>query len=301
MAITSSKRSLASPRVTAASAATPVAHRAVASCRVSWGVKLTAADRWRAALEAWAIPEVIAASASQSPWIHPPALFDVPQSIEPSPSHDLAREAVPSGGTVLDVGCGGGIAAFALAPPAARVIGVDHQVEMLTMFRANAVDRGLSVETIEGFWPAVADRAPVADVAVAHHVAYNVADVVPFLAALGAHARHRVVLELPNRHPLASLDGAWRHFWNLERPDGPTPEDLLAVLDEMGIAAHSTSFVGRLRAETDLDQAAHFTRIRLCLPAERESEVRDFLVAHPPSTTRALTTIWWPAGPGQSD
>ncbi len=200
---------------------------------------------------------------------------------------------MPSGGTVLDVGCGGGIAAFALAPPAARVIGVDHQTEMLTMFRANAVDRGLSVETIEGFWPAVADRTPVADVAVAHHVVYNVADVVGFLAALGAHARRRVVLELPDRHPLASLTEAWRHFWDLERPDGPTPADLVAVLDEMGIDAQSTSFVGRLRTETDLDQAAHFTRIRLCLPAEREAEVRDFLLEHPPSLTRALTAIWW--------
>ncbi len=254
---------------------------------------MTAADRWRAALDAWAIPEAIVASAPENPWIHPPALFDVPRTLEPSPSHDRAREALPSGGTVLDVGCGGGVAALAVSPPAARVIGVDHQVEMLTMFRANALGRGLAVETIEGHWPAVAERTPVADVVVAHHVVYNVADVVPFLAALGSHARHRVVLELPDRHPLASLNDAWDHFWALERPEGPTPDDLLAVLDEMGVSAQSTSFVASRRGEADLDQAAHFTRIRLCLAAEREAEVRAFLVEHPPAPTRSLSAIWW--------
>ncbi len=254
---------------------------------------MNAADRWRAALEAWAIPEAILSSAPESPWIHPPVLFDVPATIESSPSHDRAREAVPAGGTVLDVGCGGGIAAFALTPPASHVIGVDHQVEMLTMFRANAQARGVSVETIEGFWPAVAARTAVADVVTAHHVVYNVADVVPFLAALDDHARARVVLEMPNQHPLASLSSAWEAFWALERPSDPTPDDLLAVLDQMGIDAKSETFEGSLRTETDLDQAAHFTRIRLCLPASRESEVRSFLESHPPSPTRSLTTIWW--------
>ncbi len=254
---------------------------------------MNAADRWRAALEAWAIPEEILASAPESPWIHPPVLFDVPTTIESSPSHDRARDATPAGGTVLDVGCGGGIAAFALTPPAAHVIGVDHQVEMLSMFRANAHDRGVSVETIEGFWPAVAPRTPIADVVTAHHVVYNVADVVPFLTALDDHARVRVVLEMPNHHPLAGLTPAWRHFWAIDRPTGPTPDDLLAVLEQMGIDASSTSFEGPLRTETDLDQAAHFTRIRLCLPASRESEVRDFLEANPAPPTRALTAIWW--------
>ena len=220
-------------------------------------------------------------------------LFDVPTTIESSPSHDRAREATPAGGTVLDVGCGGGIAAFALTPPATHVIGVDHQIEMLSMFRTNAKARGVEVETVEGFWPAVAPRVAVADVVVAHHVVYNVADVVPFLAALDDHARTRVVLELPNQHPLAGLSGAWQHFWSLERPTGPTPEDLMAVLDQMGIEAQRTSFEGPLRTETDLDQAAHFTRIRLCLPLSREPEVREFLEFHPAPPTRALSAIWW--------
>jgi SAM-dependent methyltransferase len=253
----------------------------------------SAAQRWREALGAWALPDEIVDSAPESPWIHPPVLFDVPEQILSTPSHERAREVLTPGATVLDVGCGGGVAAFALTPPATHVIGVDHQPEMLTMFAANGATRGVNVQTVEGFWPAVAALTPVADVVTAHHVVYNVADVVPFLRALNDHATTRVVLELPDHHPLASMSDAWLHFWNLERPDGPMPDDLLDVLDEMGIDARREQWAGPMRAEQNLDQAAHFMRIRLCLPASREDEVRTFLTSNPAPTTRELSTIWW--------
>jgi len=253
----------------------------------------SAAQNWRQALEAWALPNEIVNSAPQSPWIHPPVLFEVPDQIQPSPSHDRAREVLSLGATVLDVGCGGGIAAFALTPPATHVIGVDHQPEMLVMFSANAAKRGVACETIEGFWPSVANRTPEADVVTAHHVVYNVADIVPFLRALNDHARDRVVLEMPDHHPLASMSKAWRHFWKLERPADPTPSDLLDVLHEIGIDAHRKQWNGPMRVEQNADLAAHFTRIRLCLPESREDEVREFLESHPAPMERELTTIWW--------
>jgi SAM-dependent methyltransferase len=261
----------------------------------SWGAEpvTSAADRWRQSLDAWALPDDILASAQESPWIHPPVLFQIPDVIKSSPSHDRAREAVPVGGTVLDVGCGGGIAAFALTPPAAHVIGVDHQAEMLTMFQANAAKHGVACQTVEGFWPAVADATPGADVVTAHHVVYNVGDIAPFLRALDDHARVRVVLEMPDHHPLASMSEAWRHFWQLERPEGPTPSDLVDVLEEFGVHAHREQWSGAMRVEQNLDQAAHFTRIRLCLSASREGEVREFLATQPESPARELSTIWW--------
>jgi SAM-dependent methyltransferase len=260
-----------------------------------WGAEpvTSATDQWRQSLDAWALPEEIVASAEESPWIHPPVLFQVPDVINSSPSHDRAREAVPVGGTVLDVGCGGGIAAFALTPPAAHVIGVDHQAEMLTMFRANAVKHAVTCQTVEGFWPAVADATPSADVVTAHHVVYNVGDIAPFLRALDDHARVRVVLEMPDHHPLASMSEAWRNFWQLERPDGPTPSDLLEVLEELGVDAHREQWSGAMRVEQNLEQAAHFMRIRLCLPAAREGEVREFLVTQPESSVRELSAVWW--------
>jgi len=259
------------------------------------GVKVvtTAAQRWLTSLDAWALPADILAAAEESPWIHPPVLFQVPEIIASSPSHSRAREALRAGGTVLDVGCGGGIAAFALTPPATHVIGVDHQPDMLEMFRGNAAKYEVSCQTVEGFWPAVADSTPGADVVTAHHVVYNVGDIVPFLRALNDHARFRVIIEMPDRHPLASMSEAWRHFWQLERPDGPTPTYLLDVLEELGVNAHREQWSGELRAEQNVDQAAHFMRVRLCLPRSRESEVRDFLLANPAPSMRELSTIWW--------
>ena len=254
---------------------------------------MTAAETWRDALAAWALPEHILAGAEESPWIHPPELFTLPPVIADTPSHERAREAMPAGGSVLDVGCGGGIAAFAVAPPAARVIGVDHQAAMLAMFEETAAARGLSYATVEGFWPAVADSVEVADVVTSHHVVYNVGDIVPFLAELSTHARARVVIEMPDHHPLSAMSDAWRHFWNLERPVAPTPEDLLAVLAEMGIAATREQFVAPLRADHDPQRAAHFARIRLCLPAARENEVADYLASQPAPIARNLSTIFW--------
>lgn len=261
---------------------------------VSSGTEMNSpAQQWQTALAAWALPDEIVKSAAQSPWIHPPVLFEVPDTIAPSPSHDRAREVLVEGATVLDVGCGGGIAAFALVPPATHVIGVDHQPEMLEMFRANATARGVGVETFDGLWPEVGPRTPVADVATAHHVVYNVADIEPFLLALNAHARSRVVLEMPDHHPLASMSEAWRHFWKLERPEGPTPVDLLDVLRDLGIDAHREQWQGPMRVEQSPDQAAHFMRIRLCLPESREDEVREFLHSNPAPPMRELSTIWW--------
>ncbi len=193
----------------------------------------------------------------------------------------------------MDVGCGGGAAAFALVPEVRRVIGVDRELEMLEMFAANARSRGIPVETIDGSWPEVAPRTKAADIVVAHHVVYNVSDAVPFLEALDAHARSRVVVEMTTGHPLISLNEAWRHFWGLERPSGPTSDELMAVLDEMGIPAREERFEGATWSESSLDEAAKFARIRLCLPASREDEVRDFFREHPAPTVRSLATIWW--------
>ena len=240
----------------------------------------------------WAIPQAILNQAPEDPWIHPPVMFQVPAEISDSISHQRAREAVPIGGTVLDVGCGGGIAAFALTPPTSHVIGVDHQGEMLEMFAENARARGVSAEVFEGFWPAVAGGVPIADVGVAHHVVYNVPAIENFLIAMNDHATRRVVLELPQLHPLAIASPLWKHFWNLDRPVDPTPTDLVAVLKELGFNAHLELWNGAMRSEVNIEQAAHFSRIRLCLPEIREGEVLEFLQKQPPIESRSLATIW---------
>lgn len=257
----------------------------------------TAAQRWARDLAAWRIPDEILAQAPQSPWIHPVDLFRAqPDTIVDSPSHAVAREALPDGGSVLDVGCGGGRAALALVPPASRVVGVDHQAGMLEAFAEAAQARGVEHAQVLGDWPDVAGSTPPADVVVCHHVAYNVAALPAFVTALTARARRRVVLELPQRHPLSSMAPLWRHFWHLERPDGPTAEDAADVVREAGPQAHLVVWdeQGERRvAGVPWERQVEFMRIRLCLPADRDDEVARVMWESPQSGPRRLATLWW--------
>ena len=250
-------------------------------------------EKWAQALSEWAIPQEIVDAAGENPWIHPPVLFQVPERIETTFSHKRAAEALPIGGSVLDVGCGGGIAAFAVTPPATHLIGIDHQSEMLEMFTSNASSRKISSEVFEGFWPSIASQVPKADVVLSHHVAYNVADIAPFLQELNDHAKNRVVIEIPTHHPLTNMSAAWKYFWNLDRPSSPSAMDLVEVLKEIGIRAHWHIWSGPMREPNDIDQESEFLRIRLCLPPERLGEVKDFLREHPMPRQRELATIWW--------
>jgi SAM-dependent methyltransferase len=252
-----------------------------------------AAQKWAKDLAEWAIPESIISQAPESPWIHPPAMFTLPTEIPDSPSHQRAREAMPAGGSVLDIGCGGGIAAFAIAPPAGTVIGVDHQDEMLKMFAESANAKGLEHQEVLGDWPDVSPQTPIADVVTCHHVAYNVAQIKPFLKALDSHATKRVVIELPQQHPLSTMRDSWKHFWNLDRPANPTPQDLIEVLAEMGITANLELWQGPKLRPLNIEDDVRFLRIRLCLDSSRDPEIRQFLEAQKPMESRALATIWW--------
>ncbi|CAN2221013.1 AdoMet_MTases domain containing protein [Candidatus Nanopelagicaceae bacterium] len=254
---------------------------------------ITAAEQWKKDLALWAIPKEILDQAVEKPWIHPPALFEIPAVIKDSLSHQRAREAMPAGGSVLDIGCGGGIAAFAITPPASHVVGVDEQQEMLDLFTNNAKKYGVNVETVLGQWPAVADVTPVADVVTVFHVAYNVGEIVPFLTALNSHARKRVVIEVPVIHPMSNMNEGWKHFWNLIRPTVPAASDLITVLDEMGIKATIEYFESEILLDKKVDGANGFIRRRLCLSEERQSEVDAFIAENPMPERRKLAVIWW--------
>ena len=258
----------------------------------------TAAQQWADDLASWAIPPEILAAAPESPWIHPVEMFTVTDQVPDSLSHRRAREVLPAGGSVLDVGCGGGRAAMALVPPAGRVTGADEQQAMLDRFAAAAEERGIACETVLGAWPQEAPSAPRADVVVCHHVVYNVADLVPFVRALSEHATRRVVLELPTTHPLTHLAPLWREFWGLDRPSGPTADDCLAVVREAGFDPTMETWVDEsfsARALLTPEQQAHYTRIRLCLAAEREVDVAAFLSRAGDPPPRHTATLWWDA------
>jgi SAM-dependent methyltransferase len=258
------------------------------------GQEAGALARWREQLEGWAIPEEILAAAPESPWGCPVGLFRSRArragSRPVTPSNREAARFLPAGGTVLDVGAGGGAASLPLAGVAGQLVAVDESPAMVAAFLAAADAAGVAAEGVEGRWPEVAGRVAPADVVVCHHVLYNVADLAPFADALTGHARRRMVAELTDRHPLAGLGPLWRRFHGLERPTGPGADEAMAALEALGLRVARQDWESQDRfGFDDLDELVAFTRRRLCLPAARDPEVAAALLDE---GTRQVDGVW---------
>ena len=160
----------------------------------------------------------------------------------------------------------------------------------------------MQVTTIEGRWPDVADRAPVVDVTVCNHVAYNVPDLASFALRLTEKTKARGVLELTLVHPRAYLNELWMHFHKLPRPSCPTADDAEAVLSEAGLTVHRQDWTPTEPNTwfASLEEAVAWTARALCLNSHRHAELRrliepdllrvDGMLAQP---RRPRATIWW--------
>jgi 2-polyprenyl-3-methyl-5-hydroxy-6-metoxy-1,4-benzoquinol methylase len=267
-------------------------------------------ESWRSDLADWAIPEHITAAVTESPWVLPRGVFSRRAdrlAADPSgPSFRQAWDALDPPGSVLDVGCGAGAACLPLLPRCTELTAVDSEPDMLNLLAQRAAAGGVTPRLVAGQWPEAATQVGAADLVTCHHVAYNVPDLEPFLAALTAAGRRAVVLEMTAQHPLASLNQLWLRFHGLLRPDGPTAPDLLEILAAMGISAGHERWLRPGGADYDsFEELTDVTRRRLCLPPERAEEVALALAEsgidpqHPidlGSSGREVFTIWWSGG-----
>ena len=214
---------------------------------------------------------------------------------------EAAEATSGAAGTVLDVGAGAGAASLPLVPWASAITAIDPSAEMLAAFsdRATALATEgdgppVRIRTLQGSWPDLADEAGLHDVVVCHHVAFNVAEIGPFVAALTAAATHRVVVEIPPLHPLTWLNPLWEKFHGLRRPDVPSADDLVAVLHEQDVRALAVDRWVRAEAETMTpEERVALVTQRLCLPADREPEVAAQLADQPPVELRRIVTLTW--------
>jgi SAM-dependent methyltransferase len=274
---------------------------------------VSAVERWRDQLRALAIPAPILEAAPESPYGFPTELFrQWRKRSDPaasSPTTARAREALPLRGTLLDVGVGAGAMSLPLADVAGAIVGVDASLPMLEAFLAEASVAGVSARAVHGSWPEMASEVEPGDVVVCGHVLYNVQDLAPFTIALGEHARRRVVVEITDRHPWAWMGDLWQRFHHLDRHPGPTADDAIAALRQIGIHPRREEHesVGHAGFERMADAIA-LVRKRLCLPAERDDELREALgerlsedhglwSAGPP--VQHLVTLWWDRGPAR--
>ncbi|MCZ3385883.1 MAG: class I SAM-dependent methyltransferase [Actinomycetia bacterium] len=266
------------------------------------------AKRWTTALEAWAIPKRILDAATRDPWLLPVARFggraDRAVSDPCGVSFERAAEVLrDSPGTVIDVGAGAGAASLPLAPWATSLTALDGNAAMLAAFAERAARLGIEHHEVLGTWPELATEIAMHDVAVVHHVVYNVAAIVPFVRALDERTTRRVVLELPPHHPLTWMNPLWKQFHDLDRPVSPIASDLVEILGAMGVAdlrAEHWTTLGLAAADgsdsESLAERAALVTQRLCLRVEREPEVAAAMAETDPGYHRDIVTISWTPG-----
>lgn len=254
-------------------------------------------DRWREALAARAVPQAILDNAPEPKTQLEPEMFrwrpEEDAKHPARPSRRRALDALPDGGSALDVGVGGGASSLGLAPTVATITGVDASQGMLDLFEVSARDAGVATRAVLGSWPDIADEVGPADVVICHHALYGAAEIEDFLLALTSHARHRVVVEVSAQLPLARLDPLWEAFHGTQRPDCRVADEVCAVLAALGLAVEREDVALPARSANVSPEMVSFLRRRLYVGSDRDPDIEAYLKALQPQP-QTVVALWWP-------
>ncbi|MFP5332063.1 MAG: class I SAM-dependent methyltransferase [Acidimicrobiia bacterium] len=269
---------------------------------------MTAADHWRAQLAAWEIPSELLAAVTEDPYRWPVEVFRrrnlSADESDPAPTTGIVQRLAGPGGSVLDIGAGTGRASIPLARSGHPVTAVEKSEPMAEALRQETVDFP-EYRIVEDAWPLAEDPGAF-DVVMAAHVVYDVSAIETFIQAMDAHSRRGVVLELTESHPWTPLGGYYRVLHGIDRPNGPTADDLVAVIAEVvGVVPQVERWErpGGTWFES-WDEIVELYRRRLVVPDDRVDEVRPLLEPDVSEidgrltvggTVRRLATVWWPA------
>jgi SAM-dependent methyltransferase len=253
-------------------------------------------DRWRRLLVESAVPKAIAGGAPETLGNQDVGRFrwrpDEDARLPERPSRRRALEALPEGGTVLDVGVGGGGSCLGLVPKPGLIIGVDAVETMLESFTASAAACGVTARAVHGRWPEVAGDVGAADVVVCHHALYRVVEIEDFVTALTSAARHRVVVELSEHPPLAALDPLWRSMHGIERLRWQVADEAQAVLEATGLPVEREDILLPPRPMEPTPELVAFARRRLYVGPDRDPEIEEFFRTRERRPQR-MVALWW--------
>ncbi len=185
--------------------------------------------------------------------------------------------ALPSGGTVLDVGGGAGRYALPLAARASRVTVVEPSEDSCEALQSRAAEAGIAnITVINEPWEDA--EAPSADIVLCSLVLHHVPDAAPFVTKVQEHAAGSVVVV-----EMMETPGALEiPFYERVHGTAPTPlpglPDVLNLLWAMDIYPD----VSMLSAETavlDTDRHAAMEQLRRRLAVEEGSAADERLRA----------------------
>ena len=200
------------------------------------------------------------------------------------PRHDLLvamlKEALSEDGTLLDIGAGAGRYALPIAQGGHAVTAVEPSAGMRRHLNDRVQQAGLTnLQIVSSTW----EEALVAphDVVLASHILYPIADVVPFIQKLVAHARRAWFLTIRVEPMGGELAPLWREIWGTPYPVEPTFLDLYTLLFAIGLHpnVHLRPFAGG-QVASSLEDVIQQVRGRLFLVEDdhkHDAAIRRFV------------------------